>query len=41
MAADFVRSFTELARHAHANSRAKGFWSLIEELKGHPRFRPK
>jgi NTP pyrophosphatase (non-canonical NTP hydrolase) len=35
---DFVRSVTELSRLAHANSRAKGFWSLIDELKTHPRF---
>lgn len=25
----FVSSFTELARIAHANSRAKGFWTLM------------
>lgn len=35
---DFIRSFTELSRLAHENSRSKGFWSLIDELKSHPRF---
>ena len=34
----FCASIQELSRIAHANSRAKGFWSLIEELKSHPRF---
>lgn len=38
LADDFIRSFTELARLAHDNSRSKGFWSLIDELKSHPRF---
>jgi hypothetical protein len=38
LAGDFVRSFRQLAELAHENSRAKGFWSLIEELKTHPRF---
>lgn len=38
LATDFTRSLTELARLAHNNSRAKGFWSLIDELKSHPRF---
>lgn len=38
LAEDFTRSVTELARLAHQNSRAKGFWSLIDELKSHPRF---
>lgn len=35
---EFVRSFTAMANLAHANSRAKGFWDLIESLKSHPRF---
>jgi hypothetical protein len=34
----FVESFTYLAKLAHANSRNKGFWSLIDELRSHPRF---
>lgn len=34
----FINSFAVLAAHAHANARAKGFWSLIDELKTHPRF---
>lgn len=37
-AADFIRIFYGLAQLAHRNSRSKGFWSLIDELKGHPRF---
>lgn len=38
LAEDFTRSLTMLSRLAHDNSRGKGFWSLIEELKSHPRF---
>jgi hypothetical protein len=38
LAGDFIRSFTELAQLAHQNSRSKSFWSLIDELKTHPRF---
>lgn len=38
LSADFVRSFNEMARIAHANSRNKGFWDLIDSLKDHPRF---
>ncbi len=33
----FVASLTALAREAHANSRAKGFWSIADEIKQHPR----
>jgi NTP pyrophosphatase (non-canonical NTP hydrolase) len=38
LAQQFVESFTELQLIAHGNARAKGFWSLIEELQTHPRF---
>lgn len=33
----FIQAITEIAKQAHDNSRAKGFWSLIEELRTHPR----
>ncbi len=33
----FIASLSELAREAHANSRAKGFWSIADEIKQHPR----
>lgn len=35
---DFAVSLNALAERAHANSRAKGFWSCIDDLKTHPRF---
>lgn len=35
---EFIASFSALATLAHANSRAKGFWEVIESLKGHPRW---
>lgn len=35
---EFTRSLTELARLSHANSREKGFWSLVDSLKDHPRW---
>jgi hypothetical protein len=38
IAAEFIRSFTALALIAHDNARSKGFWSLIDELRSHPRF---
>lgn len=34
----FVLCFRAIAEQAHANSRAKGFWSLHDELKNHPRW---
>lgn len=35
----FIKTFTTLSHAVHANSRIKGFWSLIEELKTHKRFK--
>lgn len=34
----FINSLSALAAQAHANARAKGFWEVIEGLKGHPRW---
>lgn len=34
----WVASFRTIAGEAHRNSKAKGFWDLIESLKLHPRF---
>lgn len=34
----FVAGFYAMAAEAHANSRAKGFWSTIESLKDHPKW---
>ncbi len=38
-AINFVTAFTALQVAAHANSRNKGFWTLIEQLQAHPDFR--
>lgn len=34
---EFIRSLRTFAQLAHENSRNKGFWNLIEELRNHPR----
>lgn len=34
----FIESFTALAKAAHANSRSKGFWDVIDSLRSHPNF---
>ena len=34
----FIKAVETFAQIAHANSRSKGFWDLIESLKDHPRF---
>lgn len=35
---EFISSFNALAGLAHANSRSKGFWDLIDSLKTHPKW---
>lgn len=35
---NFVASLSRMADKAHANSRSKGFWSIVDDLKTHPRW---
>lgn len=34
---EFIQAFSDFARLAHENSKAKGFWNLMGELHSHPK----